>query len=292
MDVPTQHPRFPSTQQLAAVADAIGSKNLRSYIETPSTDRDLLNFLTSRGRSFSHLGRTLPVPILPKFVFDLGGGSVNEHLFLSVVDTWSAEDFLAFVSTHLGYQATAENTSAVFVMHRFVDPQFCSAYEALALRYDEYMVIVRHDRGSGPASVQLLSINDLRTIAYHPVGADWVELEAGAKVDRFLPPASERVRGLGNRLIAWDGERWGYARLRHLGLVQTYPLAAMAVGLRPTRHQVAELQDFEPADIDQLHLLALTNGLRYGRFTSPSEVSVFGPAMTPYSRPPEVTTKD
>jgi hypothetical protein len=177
-------------------------------------------------------------------------------------------------------------------MHRFVDPQFCSAYEALALRYDEYMVIVHHDRGSGGlASVHLLGINDLRTIAYHPVVTDWVELEAGAKVDRFLPPASERVRGLGNRLIAWDGERWGYARLRHSGLVQTYPLAATVVGLRPTTHQVAELQDFEPADIDQLHLLALTNGLRYGRFTSPSGVSVIGPSMTPYMRPPEVTDK-
>jgi hypothetical protein len=77
-------------------------------------------------------------------------------------------------------------------------------------------------------------------------------------------------------------------------LVETYPLTATAAGLLPTRHQIAELQDFEPAAVDQLNLLAFTNGLRYGRFTDPSGISVLGPSIAPrtIARPTEVTGRD
>ncbi|KRR13852.1 hypothetical protein CQ12_41160 [Bradyrhizobium jicamae] len=270
-----QLPRFQDLAKL--VADNAGS-NFASHFSAPIGDPETTGFLQARAEQFTSQGQNFSSSLADTLTVDLGGPNFNENMFVAPLAPAGNDQFLDAVSRRLGSEATAKDTGAAFLVNRFVDPIASRRFGTTALRYTEYIVVLQLDHEQGAATIHRLLPSGLSTIGRKRIVQKPELVNDRKELNKLFPNASSFFKGPPNRLLCWNGERWGSARIQHVSFAETVPLSPLEPAFAPVEHQLVKLTDFEPEPFDQRLFRSMAQGIEHDNYTTPEGLEIFGPS--------------
>ena len=220
-----------------------GLSKLASYFEHPVSDASLLRSLQQRATAFELNGHAVPCSIVPELTYDMGSRRLNSQLFISVIDTKKTERLMDVISRKLSYEPTSQNTGAALVVERTFSHRLSKRLAKPAWRYEEALIVIQLGEG-GLVSQHVLTSSTMKSILVSSSS----QRKKSYDIDKFnamIPHASELIRGLNDRAIAWNGKQWG--------LVEVVPEGSLVVGDRAIG--TGKFGRFHPEDLGQaLHL--------------------------------------
>ncbi|MDY0883666.1 hypothetical protein ACFPL7_15670 [Dongia soli] len=259
------------------VGDNAGS-NFASHFDAPIDDPETAEFLQAQAERFTSNGQNFPLSLADNLTVDFGGPNFNEHTFIAPLAPAGNDQFFDALSRRLGTEATESNTGAAFLVNRFVDPVASRRFGAPALRYTEYIVVLQLDLEQGGAIIHTLLPMGLSTIGRKRIPKERELVSDRKQLNQLFPHASSFFKGPPNRILCWNGEKWGSARIRHDSFAETIPNSSSEAAFSPIEHQLVKLTDFEPESFDPRLFRSLAQGLEHNSFMAPNGVEIFGPS--------------
>lgn len=192
----------------------IGLESLATYVETAVDDPQTVATLISRAQTFEVGSVAVPCVLQPDLIFDLGSRQLNQQTYASVLDLGKSGPLVDLVSRKLGYLATPEETTALFLVTRTLDSYVSAKFDDICISYEETVFLFKVDQRKHRVQMHSLSRDGVRSVTLNKgLGAEKPSQESSAQavknLNRIIPVAEKSIRGLNDTLIAWDGTQWG-----------------------------------------------------------------------------------
>lgn len=212
-----------SSEEIQALVRECYGNNIASYIKTPIKDKAFIGSVARIGKSFTSGTRSIPVKIATDFIYDLGGETINDSTIAAAIDITKSEELCNFLSKHLHYKSTRDNTFAGLIIRRYLDPVMSKKVGAPTFAFNSFILIhnheikLKHDQRND-YSLHVLDKLGLSTI-YHKVFREKgiKKTDSGGVLDSLVPAKHERFTGMYEKALVRFENKWTWAHLKESG---------------------------------------------------------------------------